>query len=255
MSSKILINKTTVECCFTNLQLSFRGAERQAPHVLSLALMFSKVMQASAEDGSHPSSWGTEERLKAVINAFNSKDGVLAKWAVDEEKEKAILNILVGTTPTTRQLISTHLSYHKWKESSFTSELLKSSRWLLGAMPKNCKPPFKQLLAVSPSGQENFIRNHIAKYLHDTRKVRASTKPKFRPSVQEWDKVVNYTQVMEGVKAEVKEFFKEDPQKATEVNARVQEAFMSRRGWWSCGEICTSDFCRNKFTTWWILLV
>ena len=84
MSSKILINKTTVECCFTNLQLSFRGAERQAPHVLSLALMFSKVMQASAEDGSHPSSWGTEERLKAVINAFNSKDGVLAKWAVDE---------------------------------------------------------------------------------------------------------------------------------------------------------------------------
>ena len=94
---------------------------------------------------------------------------------------------------------------------------------------------------MSPSGQENFIRNHIAKYLHDTRKVRASTKPKFRPSVQEWDKVVNYTQVMEGVKAEVREFFQEDPEKATEVNARVHEAFMSRRGWWFCGEICTSD--------------
>ena len=187
------------------------------------------------EDGSHPATWGTEERLKAVINAFNSKDGVLAKWAVDEERERAILNILVGTTSTTRQLISTHLSYHKWKESSFTSDLLKSSRWLLGAVPKNCKPPFKQLLAVSASGQENFIRNHIAKYLHDTRKIRGSTKPKFRPSVQEWDRVVNYTQVMEGVKAEVREFFKEDPEKAAEVNARVHEAFMSRRGWWFCG--------------------
>ena len=124
-----------MECVYTNLQLSFRGAERQPPHVLSLALMFSRVMQECAENGSHPTSWGTEERLKAVVNAFNSKDGVLAKWAVDEEREKAILNVLVGTTATTRHLISTHLSFNKWKESSFTSDLLKSSRWLLGGFP------------------------------------------------------------------------------------------------------------------------
>ena len=219
-----------MECVYTNLQLSFRGAERQPPHVLSLALMFSRVMQECAENGSHPASWGTEERLKAVVNAFNSKDGVLAKWAVDEEREKAILNVLVGTTATTRHLISTHLSFNKWKESSFTSDLLKSSRWLLGAVPKHCKPPFRRLLAVTPSGQENFLRNHVAKFAHDTRKVRASTKPKFRPSVQEWDRVVNYTQIMEAVKAEVTDYFKDDEEKAAEVNAGVHEAFMSRMG-------------------------
>lgn len=223
-----MLDQTLQSRCFKNLQLSFRGAERQAPHVLSLALTFSKVMQGCADDGTHPSSWNTSDRLHAVIQSFNDQDGVLSKWAIDDEKEKAVLNLLIGTSPCARQIISGHLAFNKWRECSFSSELLKNSRWLLNAVPKGCKEPFKQLLVVDSNIQEQFLRNHIAHFAHATRKIRASAKSKQRASVQDWERCVNYTCIMEAVKKEVKIKFEDDTTLADAVVARVNEAFMSR---------------------------
>ena len=88
--AEVSVDQNRVEQCFENLVLSYRGSERQPPHVLSLALTFSRVMQDYAQEGRHPASWNTEERLANVVQNFNSQDSVLSRWAIDEDRQKAI---------------------------------------------------------------------------------------------------------------------------------------------------------------------
>ena len=82
---------------YRNLALSFRGAERQAPSVLQMALRFSKVMdrQASVMNGN------TEHRLHKVIAQFNQSPDLHVKHQVDMDKERTILNLIVGTSKVT----------------------------------------------------------------------------------------------------------------------------------------------------------
>ena len=79
---------------FKNLSLSFRGAERQPPSVLQMALRFSVIIdrQASSMTGN------TEARLKKVIQQFNGSAGLHVKHQVDSEKERTILNLIIGTS-------------------------------------------------------------------------------------------------------------------------------------------------------------
>ena len=106
--------------------------------------------------------------------------------------------------------------------------MLKSTRWLQNALPKGCKHIFKKLLVVDEEIQEEFLKNHVAHWIHATRKSRPSAKSKFRPSQQEWDKLVSYTCIMVACKREAKEFYKEDTEKADEVVTKLNNAFMSR---------------------------
>ena len=78
---------------FRNLSLSFRGAERQAPTVLQIALRFSKIMER--QSGSM--SGNTEARLKRVVTAFNISPGLHPKHQLDADKERTVLNLIVGT--------------------------------------------------------------------------------------------------------------------------------------------------------------
>ena len=78
---------------FRNLSLSFRGAERQAPSVLQIALRFSKIMER--QSGSV--SGNTETRLKRVVASFNASPGLHVKHQIDNEKERTVLNLIVGT--------------------------------------------------------------------------------------------------------------------------------------------------------------
>lgn len=78
---------------YRNLSLSFRGSERQAPNLLQLALRFSKIMERNASVG----SGNTENRLKKVIQEFNASPGLHPKHQVEGEKEKAILNLIIGS--------------------------------------------------------------------------------------------------------------------------------------------------------------
>ena len=79
---------------FKNLSLSFRGAERQPTSVLQMALRFSVIIdrQASSMTGN------TEARLKKVIQQFNGSAGLHVKHQVDSEKERTILNLIIGTS-------------------------------------------------------------------------------------------------------------------------------------------------------------
>lgn len=82
------------EQSFRNLSLSFRGAERQSPTVLQMALRFSRVMERQADT----MAGNTEARLKKVIGQFNESPGLHVKHQIDSDKERTILNLLIGTT-------------------------------------------------------------------------------------------------------------------------------------------------------------
>ena len=224
-----MIDTSFVQQSYTNLQLSFRGAERQAPSVLSLALQFSAVMRVKATDGTHSSKMGTEDRLNLIIAEFHSHPGMISKFHLDEQKQKAVLHLLVGTTPETRAAMQMHLNWHKWKECAFSSDLLKSSRWLLSAFPKNVKSNFKKLLTVTPDVQEAFIENHIATFNSKTKRVKASVRSKHRPTLGEWDKMVDYTCVMFHAAEEAAIFWSEHESKKLEAVRSVHSAFMARR--------------------------
>ena len=84
---------TKDEQSFRNLSLSFRGSERQPPSVLQMALRFSKVMERQAAT----MTGNTESRLKKVIGLFNASKGLHVKHQIDSEKERTVLNLIVGT--------------------------------------------------------------------------------------------------------------------------------------------------------------
>ena len=91
--SKIEMGMSKDDQTFRNLSLSFRGAERQPPNLLQMALRFSKVMDRNAAGA----SGNTEARLKRVIQEFNSSPGLHVKHQVEGEKERAVLNLIVGS--------------------------------------------------------------------------------------------------------------------------------------------------------------
>ena len=79
---------------FRSMSLSFRGAERQPPTILQMALRFSRIMdlQESTVTGN------TEVRLKAAIDSFNNSAHLNVRHQLDDDKRRSLLNILVGTT-------------------------------------------------------------------------------------------------------------------------------------------------------------
>lgn len=82
---------------YRNMTLSFRGSERQPPNNLQLALRFASIMEEKANAGEHHQSMSNEERLRDLVNSFNMSPGLQAKHRLDEERFKAVLNIVSGT--------------------------------------------------------------------------------------------------------------------------------------------------------------
>ena len=222
------IDQSLAARSYQNICLSYRGSERQPPSTLALALMFSSIMSEKSQTGVHDKSMTTEARLKSVVWEYHDQPGVLSKYRIDQDKEKAILNLLQGTTATTRSLIQTHLHYHRWKESCFTSDLLKSNRCLVSACPRSCKDFMKVILTVTGEIQEAFISNVIGMFVFQTAKVKVSTRAKYRPSQSEWDRVVDYVAVMTRVKLEAQETLGDDPEKCASVIQSI-ETLMSNR--------------------------
>ena len=89
----------------------------------------------------------TEQRLKSVEAAFHSTDGIIGRWHIDDDKHRAIHNLLIGTSPDSRKIITSHLNFFKWKESAFNADLLKSTRWLINATPKGAEGTVQEAFA------------------------------------------------------------------------------------------------------------
>ena len=227
--AQVVFNKDSSHRSYLNLQLSYRGSERQPPSCLSLALTFSSVLLEKSQNGEHDASLNTENRLRLATDEFNSQPGMIQRWRVDEDRFKACLNLIVGTTPGARCLIQHHLNFHKWQLSCFTAELLRSTRWLLGASPRYAKEAAKVMLTVDKEVQENFLRNHISWFCVHAKKTKVSARSKLRPSVAEWDKLVDYTCVMQCVRKQAAQTLQHvDPATLASVMDQLQEAFMAR---------------------------
>ena len=226
--SKVMINQDLSQRAFCNLKLSYRGSERQAPSSLSLALTFSSIMQAKAAEGSH-AGMSTEERLRQVTNEWHNTPGVINRWHLDEGKQKAILNLLIGTSAETRACIQQHLHYFKWKDSALCSDLLRSSRWLIGAVPKAASgASTKKILTVTAGAQEAFIQNYIEGFIRATKKVKPTARGKLRASVAEWDRLMDYACVMYHARTEAEDRWSHDQTKCEAVLESIETAFMSR---------------------------
>lgn len=213
---------------YMNLTLSYRGSERQPPSVLSLALQFSYLMTVKAENGHHPKEWNTEQRLRAIVDELHASEGFLTRWQIDTDKFKAINNMLVGTTKAARAVIAGHLNQHKWAFSAFTAELLRNSRWLCGASPAKAASNLKTMLTVTAENQIWFLKNHVSTFLCNIRRVKQSSRAKQRPTVQEWERLMDYTCVMYKLYMEAMEFHSGNATEQHKCINQVYDAFMSR---------------------------
>lgn len=229
-SSELMVNESGPARSFLNLQLSYRGSERQAPSVLSLALTFSSVMKQKADSGSHDKSMNTEQRLASVVSEFHNMNGMLSRWHIDADKLRAIMNLLMGTSAAARAALAMHLHFHKWAHSGLTAELLRSSRWLLGATPKGKGAYLKRVLTVCEESQVLFVQNYVNGFAIATRRVKPSSRARHRATVAEWDKLVDYVCVMHEVMREASSHFEQDPQKQKQILATLRDCCMARLG-------------------------
>ncbi|CAK8986598.1 Uncharacterized protein SCF082_LOCUS619 [Durusdinium trenchii] len=215
----VVIGMSKDQQSFRNMSLSFRGAERQSPSVLQMALRFSVIMERQATT----MSGNTESRLKKVIKQFNESDGLHVKHQVDSEKERTILNLIVGTCKATRDVMSQHLAFAKWRESAFSTDLLKGSRWLLGARPKGLPESLHEALVVTPESQTMLMQLHVKRFLQATRRVKPTQRGRARISPEEFDRLVDYSCMFA--------FLRQSAKTATsdpKVDEKLLEAFMAR---------------------------
>ena len=200
--AEVRLNLDTVQASFLNMILSNRGAERQAPNVLQQALRFSAIMEVREKE--HPKELNTEQRLRRVIDEFESQPGFNSKWTLDDSRVMSICNVICGTTSRTRQLMKEHLDLNKWSQSALTSELLRRPRWLVGASPKCAAENWKQCLTVTPESQELFMLLLFTQFAEKARKVRPNQRARMRPSNSEWDNMVSFACIFQTMIREAK---------------------------------------------------
>ena len=95
---QVAFNMGAADRSFRNISLSFRGSERQPPSALQLALRFSRVLEQAEAEGRHHADMTTEQRLQDVVADFNQTPGLHAKHRIEEDRFKAVLNLLSGTS-------------------------------------------------------------------------------------------------------------------------------------------------------------
>ncbi|CAK9002075.1 Uncharacterized protein SCF082_LOCUS7183 [Durusdinium trenchii] len=183
-----------VERSFKNISLSFRGSERQPPSSLQLALRFSKLIETKAREGEHPQDWTTEQRLQSIVQEFNESSGLQAKHRIEDERYKAVLNLLSGSCEEARIVIRHHLDSHKWHQSAFSTEQFKGTRWMLTAAPKaaSCPSELRKCLTVTPASQVLHMKLVVKTFLDGTRRLRASARGKARLSSGQFDAMCDF---------------------------------------------------------------
>eukprot|EP00435_Cladocopium_sp_Y103_P029455 s2934_g7.t1 len=206
-----------VAMSYRNLQLSYQGSERQAPNNLQLALRFSRVIEVHHLDGTHPAHWSAEERLRDVVSKFHVSAGLTARHRIDDDKFRSLLNLIQGSCPEARQVLSAHLDRHKWKESAFSTEQFRSTRWVLGTSPKIPACPMKKALTVGAESQALHLQLVVKSYSEACRKLRPSARSKMRLSQEQFDRFCDFSCVYTAVLQEARQLSSFTAEKEAEV--------------------------------------
>ena len=104
----------------------------------------------------------------------------------------------------TRDVMTRHLNFFKWKESALSTEQLKSSRWLLNAGRKNVAEAVKPYLVMTPRSQEMLMTLHVRQFEKAGRRLNASARSRLRLSATEFEKLADYAAMMESVRVQAK---------------------------------------------------
>ena len=189
---EVTLNADEMCRAFRNLALSYRGSERQPPNNLQLALRFSRAVEIKEQQREHPKEWGVEERLRDVVREFHVSSGLTQRHMIDEDKFKSIMNLIAGTTAASRDVISQHLNHAKWKESAFSSEQLRSTRWVIGVAPRMPQCPMRKALTVSEESQKLHLQLVVRHFLESGRRLRPSARARMRLSQEQFDRFCDF---------------------------------------------------------------
>ena len=120
-----------------------------------------------------------------------------------------------------------HLAFVKWKDSAFSSEQLRTTRWLLGARPRGLPEALVQVLTVTPLAQSMLIELHIKAFQVATRRLKPSAWCRKRASPEEFDKLVDYACIVAALRTEAKKANSD----AT-VDTKLMQAFLAKNLCW-----------------------
>lgn len=119
--------------------------------------------------------------------------------------------------------MSQHLAFTKWKDSAFSTEQLKTSRWLLGARPKHCADGLDGLLTVSPQAQTMLMELHIKTFGEATRKMKVSARARARASPEDFEKTVDFACIFAALRNAAKTASSDKG-----VDTKLVEAFLAK---------------------------
>ena len=156
--------------------LSYRGSEQQRPSVPQLALRFEDSVAARKADPAFPALDNDEKVLLQLVSEYNSHKSVagIEKWQLGDSTVHAMRALMLSTTPAVRELLRDHLHHHKWENSAFTRELLRSKRFLLNNKPTTGIDVWDSLLTVGPVAQLLVIKRMLREFEKKIRKAKCS---------------------------------------------------------------------------------
>ena len=120
--------------------------------------------------------------------------------------------------------MSSHLTFTKWRDSAFSTEQLKTTRWLLGARPKNVPDAFVEVLTVGPLAQTMLMEHHVASFNEASRRVKPSARARLRPSTETFEKLVDYACIFAALRQAAKRTSSDEA-----VDELLVRAFMAKK--------------------------
>ncbi len=181
---EILVNARSVsaehQADFRHIQLSMEAAERQRPSSLKISAIFlSRMATLLREEGVVDGGSGSEQqryrcfdRAAAEYNEFAANS---PRCKLGQVELAAIRSMTFGVCKGAQTMMKKHLDRYKWAESAFSVDIVRQSRWLLGASGKNSAvgPAWHQALTMTEDSQSMFVERVI--FLHKIKKQRLSS--------------------------------------------------------------------------------
>ncbi|CAE8645645.1 unnamed protein product [Polarella glacialis] len=101
-----------------SIQLSTQGSERQRKDLIRTALRFEKMLMHSDGDPSYQ-NLSQEAHLKKLFEAYNGfkANVAISKWQLSEDFMAGIINVIIGMSDESRQIVRGHLDFNKWEHS------------------------------------------------------------------------------------------------------------------------------------------
>eukprot|EP00434_Breviolum_minutum_P019611 symbB.v1.2.017298.t1/scaffold1343.1/size124258/7 len=162
--------------------------------------------------------------------------------------DPATMPLLEPLGKEARDVMSNHLQFCKWRDSAFSAEQFKSTRWLLNARPKQVPESLKDVLTVTPMAQVMLLELHVHSFLQASRRLKVSQRARVRASADDFEKLADFACVFASIRQKAKAA-SSDPA----VDGKLLDAFMAK-DYWADVEACITSknpsFRLTSLTVW-----